>query len=69
KYDGLGIDWVFRKTKLVDEAEAQRLAAVAGASGVDPDIVHLTGPMGRAHPYESADEKPPVVVFKGEACG
>ena len=47
KYDGLGIDWGFRNRSLVSEAEANSLAAAAVGSGVDPGIIHISGPMSR----------------------
>jgi pyruvate formate lyase activating enzyme len=47
KYDGLGIDWGFRNCSLVSEAEANSLAAAAAGSGVDPGIIHISGPMSR----------------------
>jgi hypothetical protein len=45
KYEGLGIDWDFRKAALLSRDEAERLASLARESGVDPGIVHLGGPM------------------------
>ncbi len=47
KYDALGMDWGFRNCSPIQEVEANRLADAAAASGVDPGIVHLSGPMGR----------------------
>ena len=69
KYDGLGIDWQFRKTALLDQDEAERLAKSARSSGVDPEIVHLSGPMSKAHPYEYADEEASLGVIKEGVIG
>ena len=40
KYVRLGIDWSFADTPLLTEDELDAVAAMARASGVDPDIVH-----------------------------
>jgi pyruvate formate lyase activating enzyme len=47
KYDALGIDWGFRDCGPLAEEEANRLADAAAGSGVDPGIVHISGPMSR----------------------
>lgn len=47
KYGALGIDWVLRNRAPLQAAEANRLAGAAAASGVDPGIVHLSGPLVR----------------------
>jgi len=47
KYDGLGIDWGLRNCPPVSEAEATSLAVAAAGSGVDPGIIHVSGPMSR----------------------
>jgi pyruvate formate lyase activating enzyme len=57
KYEGLGIDWDFRKTALLSRDEADRLASLARESEVDPGIVHLSGPMRVAYADESLEDK------------
>jgi len=57
KYEGLGIDWDFRKAGLLSRGEAERLVSLAKESGVDPKIVHLTGPMREVFPDESPEDK------------
>jgi pyruvate formate lyase activating enzyme len=57
KYEGLGIDWDFRKTSLLSRDEAERLASLARESGVDPGIVHLSGPMRVAYADESLEDR------------
>jgi pyruvate formate lyase activating enzyme len=47
KYDALGISWGFRGCSPLPEAEANRFADTAASSGVDPGIVHISGPMSR----------------------
>jgi pyruvate formate lyase activating enzyme len=57
KYEGLGIDWDFRKTALLSQNEAERLASLAKESGVDPGIVHLSGPMRVDYADESLESR------------
>jgi len=45
KYEGLGLDWSFKRAGLLDEDQADHLVTLAMSSGVDPGIVHLSGPM------------------------
>lgn len=45
KYEGLGRDWTFKKAALLGKEEAEKMASAARASGVDPEIVHLSGPL------------------------
>jgi len=44
KYEGLGIDWDFRKAGLLSRDEADHFACLARESGVDPGIVRVSGP-------------------------
>jgi len=69
KYDGLGIDWRFKRAGLLDEDQADHLVTLARSSGVDAGIVHLSGPMSRAYPYDPPDEKPHMGIIKTEAFG
>jgi len=57
KYEGLGIDWDFRKVVLLSRDEADRLASLARESGIDPGIVHLSGPMRVGDADESQGDK------------
>jgi len=45
KYEGLGLDWKFKKAPLLSAAEAQALADAARRSGANPEIIHLSGPL------------------------
>ena len=56
KYDGLGIDWRFKRAGLLDEDQADHLVTLARSSGVDPGIVNLSGPMRTAPPSPLAGE-------------
>lgn len=69
KYDGLGIDWRFKRAGLLDEDQADHLVTLARSSGVDAGIVHLSGPTSRAYPYDPPDEKPHMGIIKTEAFG
>jgi len=68
KYEGLGIDWDFRKTALLSRDEAQRLACLARESGVHPGIVHLSGPMREISPDESLEDKTHIGIARSSAC-
>jgi len=57
KYEGLGIDWDFRKTSLLSRDEAERLASLARGSGVDPGIVYLSGPMSEVDANEAPEDR------------
>jgi pyruvate formate lyase activating enzyme len=57
KYEGLGIDWDFRKAALLSRNEAERLASLARESGVDPGMVHLHGPMRVVDADESLEDR------------
>ena len=57
KYEGLGIRWDFRKAALLSRDEADRLASLARESGIDPGIVHLSGPMRVGDADESQGDK------------
>ena len=43
KYQRLGLEWEFTGSELMRKSEMENLAAVAGNSGVNPDIVHWSG--------------------------
>jgi len=45
KYEGLSLNWKFKNTPLLSSVEAQALAEAARHSGLNPDIVHLSGPL------------------------
>jgi pyruvate formate lyase activating enzyme len=47
KYDALDMNWEFRNCSPLREGDANLLVDAATASGVDPSIVHLNGPMDR----------------------
>jgi pyruvate-formate lyase-activating enzyme len=68
KYEGLGIDWDFRKTSLFSRDEAERLASLARESGVDPGIVHLSGPMRMAEADESPEDKIHTGIARSGVC-
>jgi len=68
KYEGLGIHWDFRKAALLSRDEAERLACLARESGVDPGIVHLSGPMREVHPDESPEDKTHTGISGSGAC-
>ena len=68
KYEGLGIDWDFRKTALLSRDETERLASLACESGVDPGIVHLSGPMRMADADESQEDKTHTGIAGSGAC-
>ncbi|HOS96886.1 MAG TPA: glycyl-radical enzyme activating protein [Deltaproteobacteria bacterium] len=65
KYEGLGLDWQFRGTGLLGREEAQRLAATARGSGVDPRIVHLSGAFRLEDSCGVAQAGPDLHVIKG----
>lgn len=43
KYFRLGLPWRFGESDLVRESKMEKLTAVAGKSGVNPDIIHWSG--------------------------
>ncbi len=57
KYEGLGLDWKLKNTPLLSSVEAQALAEAARHSGVNPDIVHLSGPLKLTDKQESKEDK------------
>jgi pyruvate formate lyase activating enzyme len=68
KYEGLGINWDFRKAALLSRDEAERLTSLARESGVDPEIVHLSGPMRVAYADESLEDKTHTGIARSGAC-
>jgi pyruvate formate lyase activating enzyme len=68
KYEGLGIDWDFRKTALLSRDEAERLASLSRESGVNPGIVHLSGPMRVVDADESMEDKTDRDIARSGAC-
>jgi pyruvate formate lyase activating enzyme len=44
KYQRLGLEWPYRGQASLARAELEDLAAVARGAGLDPALVHLTGP-------------------------
>jgi len=44
KYEELGLAWACRELKLMSEQDLEYCTAIAGGSGVDPSIVHASGP-------------------------
>ncbi len=44
KYEELGLAWACRDLKLMSEEELEHFAEIAKGSGVDPSIVHASGP-------------------------
>jgi pyruvate formate lyase activating enzyme len=68
KYEGLGINWYFRKAALLSRDEAERLACLARESGVDPGIVHLSGPMREVSPDESLEDETRSGIARSGAC-
>ncbi len=62
KYDGLGIEWAFRKAALLCRDEAEHLASLARESGIDPGIVSLSGPLRAADTDESREDKTHTVI-------
>jgi pyruvate formate lyase activating enzyme len=68
KYEGLGIDWDFRKADLLSRDEAEHLACLARESEVDPEIVHVSGPMREICPDESLEDKSDTGVARSGVC-
>jgi pyruvate formate lyase activating enzyme len=68
KYEGLGIDWDFRKADLLSRDEAERLTCLAQESGVDPGIVHLSGPTRIAEADESLKDETRAGIARSGAC-
>jgi pyruvate formate lyase activating enzyme len=68
KYEGLGIDWGFKTSELLAEDEAERLASIARGSGVDPHIVHVSGPTRKGSHAEAQEQKAHLSIIKGGAC-
>lgn len=68
KYEGLGIEWDFRKAALLSRDEAGRLACLAKESGVDPEIVHLSGPMREVSPDEFLEDRTRSGIARSGAC-
>jgi pyruvate formate lyase activating enzyme len=68
KYEGLGIHWDLRKAALLSRDEAERLACLARESGVDPRIVHLSGPMREGSPDERLEDKTRECIARSGAC-
>jgi pyruvate formate lyase activating enzyme len=68
KYEGLGIQWDFRKAALLFRDEAERFASLAKESGVDPGIVHLSGPMRVSYADESLEDKTPTGIARSGTC-
>jgi len=68
KYEGLGIHWDFRNAALLSWDEAERLACLARELGVDPGIVHLSGPVREVYPDESLEDKTHTGIVQGDAC-
>jgi pyruvate formate lyase activating enzyme len=55
KYEELGIKWPLKDERLMEKAQAELMEKSALASGVDPGIVRLSGPMR----LEETTETPP----------
>jgi len=68
KYEGLGIDWDFRKAGLLSRDEAERLTCLARESGVDPRIVHVSGSMREVCSDESLEDKTQTGIARSGAC-
>ena len=68
KYEGLGIRWDFRKAALLSRDEAERFASLARESGVDPGIVHLSGPMRVAYADGSLEDETHTGIARSGAC-
>jgi pyruvate formate lyase activating enzyme len=68
KYEGLGIHWDFREAALLSRDEAEYLACLARESGVDPGIVHLSGPMRVADADHSLEDKTHPDIARSGAC-
>ncbi len=68
KYEGLGINWDFRKAALLSRDEAECLASLARESGIDPGIVHLSGPMRVAAPDEFLGDKTHTDIVRSGTC-
>jgi pyruvate formate lyase activating enzyme len=57
KYESLGITWDFCKTALLSADEAASLARLARESGVDPAIVHVSGPLREVAPDDTPEDE------------
>ncbi|HYA32236.1 MAG TPA: glycyl-radical enzyme activating protein, partial [Thermodesulfovibrionales bacterium] len=68
KYEGLGIQWEFRNAALLSRDEAKQLAFLARESGVDPEIIHLSGPTREVYADESLEDKTRAGIARSGAC-
>jgi pyruvate formate lyase activating enzyme len=68
KYEGLGVEWDFRKAALLSRDEAERLACLARESGVEPGIIHLSGPMREVSPDEFLEDRTRSGIARNGAC-
>lgn len=60
KYKRLGLDWVYKKSDLLPRKVMKDLADVAKSSGVDPEIVHWSGPT------KDEDQDEPAIPLRKE---
>jgi len=68
KYEGLGIEWDFRKTALFSWDEAECFASLARESGVNPGIVRVSGPTREIYADESGEDKTHTGNARSGAC-
>jgi pyruvate formate lyase activating enzyme len=68
KYEGLGVNWSLSRAALLSADETDHLARLARESGVDPGIVHLSGPTGERNPVESASVSHQTGGIKNGVC-
>jgi len=67
KYGRLGLDWVLKDYDPLEKSVMENLAEVAGKSGVDPKIVHWSGPTKMEEKDREAKE-PPLKLIKDCGC-
>ncbi len=68
KYEGLGIHWDFQKADLLSKDEADHLTRLARESGVNPEIIHLSGSMREVFTDESLEGTTGTGIVRSSAC-
>jgi pyruvate formate lyase activating enzyme len=66
KYDGLGLHWACREYELMSAQELEYLSDVAKGSGIDPAIVHVSGPTRVSKDIDAAQEGPQLRLVTGD---
>ncbi len=66
KYDGLGLHWACSEFELMSADDLEYLSDVAKGSGVDPTIVHVSGPTKAPAGPDAVKEDPDLPMVKGD---